>query len=209
MPETPDLKAAYALQSPEDNRKLYADWAESYDTGFARDMDYQLPRVVALVLGEVAPAASPVLDVGAGTGLVAQNMMLRERLEVHGLDISADMLRVAAGKGLYDRTIEADLTQPLSLPNETYGAVVSAGTFTHGHVGPDVLDELLRIAQRGAWFVLAINATHFEARDFATKFDSLSDQILRLEHRAIHIYGSAADDAHRNDLAQVAVFQKR
>lgn len=62
----PDLDAAYALETPEDNRKLYAAWAQSYDAGFAEDMDYRLPALVADVMVEVVGSRSPVLDVGAG-----------------------------------------------------------------------------------------------------------------------------------------------
>jgi SAM-dependent methyltransferase len=174
-----DLEAAYALETPEDNRALYATWAQTYDAGFALDMDYQLPRLVALVLAEVAQGAGPVLDVGAGTGLVAQNMVMRG--EVDGLDISTDMLAVAATKGLYARTIVGDLTGALDLPDGHYGA----------------------------WFVLAVNAEHFEARGFAAKFTEIGTQIEGLEHRQINIYGAGADDAHAGDLAHVAVFQKR
>tara|TARA_R110002110_G_scaffold105166_10_gene264594 strand:+ start:5828 stop:6460 length:633 start_codon:yes stop_codon:yes gene_type:complete len=210
MPEKePDLDAAYALETPDDNRRLYADWARTYDDGFAKDMNYQLPRLVALVLAEVFQGPGPVLDVGAGTGLVAENMVMRDALAVDALDISADMLAVAAAKGLYRQTIEADLTGAIDLADGAYGAVVSSGTFTHGHVGPDALDELLRVARRGAFFVLSINAEHFEARGFAAKFAALADRIDALEHRMIHIYGPDAQDDHKDDLAHIAVFQKR
>ena len=210
MPEKePDLDAAYALETPDDNRRLYADWARTYDDGFAKDMNYQLPRLVALVLAEVFQGPGPVLDVGAGTGLVAENMVMRDALAVDALDISADMLAVAAAKGLYRQTIEADLTGAIDLADGAYGAVVSSGTFTHGHVGPDALDELLRVARRGAFFVLSINAEHFEARGFAAKFAALADRIDALEHRMIHIYGPDTQDDHKDDLAHIAVFQKR
>lgn len=210
MPDKePDLNAAYALETPEDNRRLYADWAQTYDDGFARDMDYQLPRLVALVLAEVYHGQGPVLDVGAGTGLVAENMLMRGALDVDALDISADMLAVAASKGIYRQTIEADLTKAIGLADAIYDAVVSSGTFTHGHVGPDALDELLRVARSGATFVLSINAEHFEARGFVAKFEALADQIDGLEHRVINIYGPNADDSHKDDLAHIAVFQKR
>jgi predicted TPR repeat methyltransferase len=202
----PDLDAAYALETPEDNRALYAAWAQTYDASFAKDMDYQLPRLVALVLAEVAQGVGPVLDVGAGTGLIAENMVMRG--EVDALDISTDMLEVAASKGVYARTILGDLTGRLDLPDGHYGAVVSSGTFTHGHVGPDALDELLRVAQAGAWFVLSVNAEHFEARGFAAKFAALDAQIEGLQYRQINIYGPGADDAHADDLAHIVVFQK-
>lgn len=205
----PDLDAAYALETPEDNRMLYADWADSYDDGFAKDMDYRLPQLVALILAEVYQGREPILDVGAGTGLVAQHFPLRGAVAMDALDISPDMLKVAAAKSLYRATIEADMTMPLAIADVTYGAIVSSGTFTHGHVGPDALDELLRVAQSGAMFVLSINADHFEARGFAAKFALLESHIEDVEHRMVDIYGPGADQEHQNDRAHIAVFRKR
>jgi SAM-dependent methyltransferase len=208
MTDKPDLRRAYALETPEENRALYADWAATYDNEFAAGMDYRLPQIVAMVLAERMPQG-PVLDVGAGTGLLAQAFPLRGAVEMHALDISPDMLAVAMGKGLYARAIEADLTRAVDIEDGVYGAVVSSGTFTHGHVGPEALDELLRVAKAGAAFVLAINAAHFEARGFAAKFAELNNVIKDFELREVAIYGSAADVGYREDTAQIAVFCKR
>lgn len=207
--EKPSLDAAYALETPDDNRRLYADWATTYDSGFAEDMDYRLPQMVALVLAEVFKGPGPILDVGAGTGLVAQHFPMKGVFDMDALDISPDMLAVAADKGFYRDTIEGDLTAILDIADQTYGAIVSSGTFTHGHVGPEALDELLRIARRDAVFVLSINAEHFEARGFSRKFARLEPLIKNVEHRIVDIYGAAADPAHRNDKAHIAVFSKR
>ncbi|MGC1497715.1 MAG: class I SAM-dependent methyltransferase [Sulfitobacter sp.] len=210
MPDKkPDLSAAYALETPEDNRRLYADWAKTYDDSFATDMDYQLPRMVGLIFCEAFKGLGPVLDVGAGTGLLAQNIPIRGMLEIDALDVSPDMLAVADQKGLYRSTIEADLTQPLDIADETYGAILSSGTFTHGHVGPDTLDELMRIAKPKAIFVIAINAEHFKARGFAAKFSQLETDIEGLQHHDVNIYGANADAAHKDDLSSIAVFRKR
>lgn len=207
MPEKPDLDTAYALETPADNLALYADWAQTYDTDFAIHMDYRLPQIVAMVLAEQMPKG-PVLDVGAGTGLVAQAFPLRGGIEIHALDISPEMLAVAMNKGHYAYAIQADLTLPLKLDPDTYGAVVSSGTFTHGHVGPDALNALLDVAKPGAVFVLAINAEHFAARGFEAKFSELEANIEDFELREVAIYGAGADVAHRGDTAQIAIFRK-
>ena len=207
MTDKPDLDRAYALETPDDNRALYADWAQSYDSDFAASMDYRLPQIVAGMLAEFAPRG-PVLDVGAGTGLVAQYFAQVSGVEMHALDISPQMLAVATGKGVYARAIEADLTQALVLEN-TYGAVVSSGTFTHGHVGPDAIDKLLSVAQAGAQFVLSVNVEHFEARGFGAKFASLETEIEGFALRKVAIYGDASDAAHVDDKALIAVFRKR
>lgn len=203
-----DLKNAYALNAPADSKRLYADWAGTYDEGFAQAMDYRLARLVAFIYAEVGAGASPLLDVGAGTGLVAQNIPIKSGIEMDALDLSAEMLEAAARKGLYRKLVEADLTRPLPLADNTYGAIVSAGTFTHGHVGPEPLDELLRVARKGAVFVLAINDQHFEGHGFAAKFDALAPRIDDAEFRKVRIYGEAPTGDHKDDEAQIAVFRK-
>lgn len=205
----PDLGAAYALETPQDNLRLYAGWADSYDRTFAADMDYQMPDLVAWTLVEAAPDAATVLDVGAGTGLVAQALPPPVRGRIDALDISPEMLKVAMGKGLYRQAIKADLTQDLPLGDGCYEAIVSAGTFTHGHVGPDALHELLRVARPGCIFVLAINKEHFEARGFAAKFAELEPDIEGLDLRNVQIYGVKATGPHKDDQALIAVFTKR
>ena len=65
-----NLEAAYDLETPEDNIKLYAAWADTYDTGYRASMDYVLHRRV----GETYHALGggpKVLDIGAGTGALA------------------------------------------------------------------------------------------------------------------------------------------
>lgn len=209
MPDKkPNLDAAYALETPQDNRDLYADWASTYDAGFAAEMDYRLPHLVALIFAEQSDGRGPVLDVGAGTGLLVENLPTRAIYEIDALDISPDMLRVAMDKRLYRKAIEADLTQNLPVPDAIYGAIVSSGTFTHGHVGPDALDELLRIARKGALFVLAINSEHFEARGFTAKFAILEPLLTEFERREVTIYGPGADDGHKDDTASIAIFRK-
>lgn len=210
MPDKdPDLNAAYALETPEDSKRLYADWAASYDQSFAAEMDYQMPRRIAALYREVGAGAGPVADVGAGTGLVVEDLPVAEGLAVDALDISAEMLAEAGKRGKYRRLIECDLTQTLPIEGAQYGAVISAGTFTHGHVGPEALVELLRIARPGAVFVLGINAAHFVARGFEAKLAALAGRIERLEIRSLPIYGAGGDPAHQDDTASVAVFWKR
>ncbi len=211
MPTDPksDLETAYALQTPEQNREVYADWAKSYDGNFASRMDYHLPKMVALIFAKNGLASTTVLDVGAGTGLLAESIPARGLLEIDAIDISPQMLAVAAEKKIYRKTIEADLTKPLDIADATYGAIVSSGTFTHGHVGPEALDELLRIARTGAVFVLAINDAHFEARGFAEKFSALEPLVDGLKFQSVTIYGLGADVEHKDDTARIAVFRKR
>ncbi len=71
------------------------------------------------------------------------------------------MLEQAKLKRCYSSLIEADVTKKVPIKNNSIGAVVSAGTFTHGHIGPNAFDELLRITKPGGLFVLSINSKVF------------------------------------------------
>lgn len=203
----PDLDDAYGLKTPEDSRRLYAGWAETYDDSFARSMDFALPRIVATIYAAHG-GVGPVLDAGAGTGLVGQELAARGVGPVDGLDISAQMLGVARRKGAYRTLIEGDLTGRLEIGDAAYDGVVSSGTFTLGHVGPEALDELLRVAAPDALFVLAINAAHYRSAGFAAKFVALGDGVQGLQLEDHPIYGPGANGAHGKDRAQVAVFRK-
>jgi SAM-dependent methyltransferase len=211
MPDNkPELDDAYALKTPDDSRALYKTWAATYDQDFARRMDYAYPDAIARVFSERATDADqPVLDVGAGTGLVGEALARRGVGKIDGLDISPEMLEVANGKGVYRAVHVGDLTKAIDLPKAVYGSCVSAGTFTHGHVGPEALDELLRLAAPDALFVLGVNAEVFTAQEFAQKLASLAPQITTVELVEVRIYGDQADPDHAQDLAQVIVFRKR
>ena len=209
---TDDLEAAYALKAPEDSVRLYRDWATTYDEEFAGAMGYVYPREVARVFRDhTAPGDTPVLDIGAGTGLLGAELTdLTPGLIADGIDISAEMLGVAGAKGLYRNRITADLTAGLDIPDGTYGALISSGTFTHGHVGPVALEELLRVARAGALFCLGINLPIFDSAGFGSAFARLvaAGRITPLDYREVHYY-EGADHEHAEDRGIVALFRKR
>ena len=202
--ETPRLSSAYALESVEQVKQLYRDWATTYDADFIERMGYVMPRIVADVFKRIG-GAGPVLDVGCGSGAVG---LALAGLRVDGLDLSPEMLDVAVKKGIYTRLVESDLLNVLPLDDASYQGFVSAGTFTHGHVGPEALDELIRIGAPGAVYCLGINAEHFDTHGFAAKFSELRDAgkigEVTLEDHAIY----DADHERSADRATVAIFRR-
>jgi SAM-dependent methyltransferase len=205
------LKGALSLTGPDACRDYYRAWAETYDSGFAVDMDYRLPaHVAAAFLG--SGGQGPVLDVGAGTGLLAER--LREMGfagQIDAADFSAEMLGVAAGKQLYRSLCQVDITKALTLPRQ-YRGIVSSGTFTAGHVGPEALPNLLDVALPAALVALSINRRVWLAAGFDIALDRLAKEgrITDLQLREVEIYGAAAaalDADHAGDKALVALFR--
>lgn len=210
MSEEPDLAAAFALTSDAERLRFYRDWAPTYDRTFAEAMDYQLPANVAAVF-IAEGGAGPVLDVGAGTGLLAEALRAQGfGAEIDAIDLSPDMLKVAGAKGLYRALAEANVTLPLPLAGG-YAGVVSTGTFTSGHVGPEALERLLEVAASGALFALSVNAVVYASRGFDRALAGFGPRITGLRLVEVPIYGPAAierDPEHAAQKAQVVLFRK-
>ena len=196
---------------PDATLKLYRDWAAAYDGGFAQDMDYRLPAHVAGAF-VAAGGAGPVLDVGAGTGLLAQALVgMGFQGAVDGLDFSAEMLAVAAGKGVYRNLVRADVTTALPL-QRVYNGVTSSGTFTAGHVGPVAFGPMLAVALPGAVFALSINQRvwHMVGFDQALAGLEAEGRITALQLIEVEVYGQAAralDPDHAGDKASIVMFR--
>jgi len=202
--ETPKLGSAYALEGTDEVRAFYRDWATTYDADFIERMSYVLPTVVANVFKR-EEGNGPVLDVGCGSGAVGMELAGHR---IDGLDLSPEMLAVAVEKGVYTRLIEGDLLARLPIESGAYRGVISAGTFTHGHVGPEALDELIRVSASAAHLCLGINAEHFSAHGFEAKLAELQSAAAIsepvLEDHPIY----DADHERAGDRATVVVFRR-
>ena len=207
MNDKPDLEDAYDLKTPADSLRLYAEWADTYDETFAKEHAYVMHQHVARAYVN-AGGFQPVLDVGAGTGLCGQALRERGLDHVDATDISPEMLAVAKSKGIYHTRFEGDILAGLDVETGTYAGLVSSGTFTHGHVGPEALDELLRLVRSGGWIVISIHREHFLTHGFAAKLETLSDTITDLELRELPIYDANGSGNHANDTGIVALFRK-
>lgn len=201
-----DLDEAYEIDGPEDARRMYGAWAATYDDSFGRAWGYVAPREIAAILNGMAGPSDEILDIGAGTGLVAEH--LRGRV-VDALDITPEMLEVARGKGLYRQLMQGDLTARLEIADGSYDAVISCGTFTHGHVGPVCFPELLRITRPGALFVCGTIAPVLDGAGFGSALARMVAQglITPVAFRDIPIY-EGADHPHKDDRGLVMVFRR-
>jgi len=210
------LDDAYAVDGPEDNRKLYASWAETYESVFLAENDYEYHLHVAAAFcgGENLRDGldGPVLDVGCGTGVVGAELARLGVGVIDGIDISPEMLAKAAakmheGRATYRQLFEADLTGRLDLGSDAYAGIVSAGAFTHGHLGPEPIIELLRVARPGARCSVGINSAHFAEVGFGDWLAQRQSagQISGLDFELRPIYGGAdPDDPDR--WTRIAVF---
>jgi predicted TPR repeat methyltransferase len=126
----------------------YREWADTYDRDLLDAMGYVAPALAGEALERyLEDRRKTVLDVGCGTGIVGEILHGRGYRKLDGLDYSRDMLRKAAEKGVYRELLQADLRKAIDIPTNRYDAIISVGTFTIGHVGPDAFRELIRITK--------------------------------------------------------------
>ncbi len=210
-----NLEDAYALETPDDNRNLYRTWASTYDDDFALRNKYVYPKSISSICAGLVDTTSQlsILDIGCGTGIVGTCLseLLRTSI-IDGVDISPEMLEVAQSKiradanPVYSQLFEADLTKSISFADAKYDVAISAGTFTHGHLGPDALINVLSVVRPGGRMVVGINKEHFGANGFKASLQQaqVSKRISAPTFSEVQIYDEGSP--HYGDLALVTTF---
>ncbi|WP_181763461.1 class I SAM-dependent methyltransferase [Mesorhizobium sp. B2-4-15] len=176
------LGAVYAAKRPEEVAALYDSWSQTYDADMSA-AGYRHPTICLALLARHLPRGSaPLLDAGAGTGLIGEWLDITGYPEVEALDISQGMLDQAARKGVYSALHCLALGARLPLADHAYAGVISAGVFTSGHVGAEGLDELIRICRPGGVIVLTVKNTLWD-QGFAARIAELEAQglVIRVE----------------------------
>lgn len=167
------LGAVYRARRPEDLARVYDIWAATYDADMAV-AGYRHPSIgLALLARHLPRGAIPVLDAGAGTGLVGEWLGIVGYPHVEALDISPGMLEVASRKGVYKVLHNLALDGVLPFQDAAFAGIISTGVFTTGHVGAGALDELIRICRPQGIIVLTVKQTLWSA-DLSKKIAQLA-----------------------------------
>jgi len=168
------LGAVYDAKQPAEIASHYDSWADSYDADMAV-AGYRHPAICLALLSRYLPCgAEPLLDAGAGTGLVGEWLGIMGYPHVEALDISEGMLAVAREKQIYSELHNLALGGPLPFSDNAFAGIISAGVFTTGHVGAHGVDELIRICQPGGVIVLTVKETLW-SEAFAAHVSDLED----------------------------------
>lgn len=210
------LDEAYSVKTPDDNRRLYAKWAATYELSFVEATQYRYPKAISELfhthLPNQASEISQVIDTGCGTGLTGMYLSRhRPDLLIDGLDISPEMLAQAGekmrsdGRRVYRNLDECDLTQKITSSHGPYDALICSGTFTHGHLGPETLANLVPLLRTGGYLAIGVNNEHFISRDFQSEIDRLQRErkITQPEILRIDVYEEGSP--HFGDQARVIV----
>lgn len=158
MPSDPEnfLERVHRSKSVDDAKRVYGDWATTYDQTLSA-YGYKSPWLVAsIITARISDRATPILDVGCGTGMSGQGLSQVGFSVIDGIDLSQEMLDEARTKDIYRNLMAGDVMLPIDISDASYGAAISIGTFTVGHVGPDRIPEILRLIKPRGLFAFTV-----------------------------------------------------
>jgi predicted TPR repeat methyltransferase len=186
------LDQVFAAKTPEESRRLYDEWASSYDSDMATH-DFTAPRIVAegiaKYLTSTSPSSASIVDAGCGSGAVGLELNKLGYSTIDGLDISQGMLDVAKKLAVYRELKIADLTKTLDAKNGAYDGLVCCGTFTHGHLGKEPLEEFMRVVRSGGVLAATVLETFWDEGGFAEEVGRLEKKgVVEVVEKEIHQY---------------------
>ena len=163
-----------AMTVEDDAHEVYEEWAPSYESDLVEGYGYTAHRIAAAAMAAACPdRAATLLDIGCGTGLVAEELAARGFTAIDGLDTSPRMLDEARAKGVYRALIEGDVRDPAAIEPARYSAVIAVGVFGAGHLGPQDLECLVRPVRAGGPIVLYSSALRWIEDDYPSHLERL------------------------------------
>jgi len=169
------LDLVYSASTQAELHDAYSLWANEYDRETA-ELGYGLPFLIGAWVARYVPRGDgPILDAGCGTGLSGPYLKALGYDHIEGLDMSAEMLRLARGRNVYRALKQADLGGQLPWADGHFAAFLSTGVFTEGHAPASSLDELVRITQRGGHAIFTVRDTVLETGGFRAMFAKMEE----------------------------------
>ena len=146
---------------------IYKNWAKKYEDDVINLAGYVGHLITSeLLLSYLRNNQAKILDAGCGTGLVGEILNKNSFQNLIGVDFSQEMLNIAKQKNVYQSLELVDLTKKLDYESNLFDAVICAGTFTCGHVGPEALREMVRITKQGGYICFTVRKQEWEASPY-------------------------------------------
>ena len=168
----------------------YDKWAETYEADIASAWK-DVPTTAAEMLSrhlsqrlELFDPNVPLLDVGAGTGVMGAALAKLGFTNIIGFDISASMLAQAEQKGVYRSLICCAIADEQLNDLEPVAGAIATGVLAERHGGPEDLQIIQRKIRRGGIFVFTVR------KSFLPHLQTVLDQpgLTKLETKLMPIY---------------------
>jgi len=141
-----------------------------------------------------ADFSQPILDFGCGTGLSGLALSLAGFTTIDSMDMTQEMLDLAAEKNMYRSLNLSEPDQPFTVKKGTYSAICAFGVIGAGAAPIEVFEMLLEALDPGGKFVLSYNDHTLEDPVFYTRIeDAISEgnALLLSEEYGDHLPGQS------------------
>ena len=166
---TERIQRVYASKNYGELTSEYDGWASEYDADL-KTLGFSAPRAGAELLAKyVADKGAKVLDAGAGTGMVGEELAGQGFKRITALDMSPGMLTTAKEKGVYEALVVGELGKPLPFETDGFAGTTCIGVLTIGHAPAEALDELVRVTKAGGPVVFSMRTDFYTEGGFDVK----------------------------------------
>ena len=122
-----------------------------------------------------------ILDLGCGTGMVAEHLQERGYNNIDGVDLAPDLLKIAKEKGVYRSLYEGFIgsaeSKDLGVEANQYDAAICVGVFALLHATCEGFNDLVHAVKPGglACFTIRKNMWDEPSYGYASKMDELCE----------------------------------
>ena len=176
------LDKIYSADST-DLRPFCAQWAQSYDQEVGENGYITPLRIAEALARHVKDLSIPILDYGCGTGISGQAFQEAGFPTIDGVDISDEMLEVAAQKKIYRRL---EVFAPETGPDVKLGAyniIAAVGVIGAGAAPLAVLDQIMALLAPKGLLVFSFNDHTLED----PAYDGRVENYVKQGQAALHL----------------------
>jgi len=184
MVKSAKLKSIYGKKTVDDQKQIYKNWAETYDADTLGDFGWVGFKPAADEFAKrVKDKSALVMDAGCGTGLSGVALSQVGFTNIHGYDLSPEMLMKAKETGVYDMLNEIDLTNPIKV-DQSYDAIFSCGVFGFGPPYIEHLRHLLATLKPDGYAIITVNGKGWIDKNWEQELPKVIEQhSLNLEEQ--------------------------
>lgn len=162
----------------------YDKWAETYEADIESAWK-TVPPTAANMLAKYLPnKTAPLLDVGAGTGMMGVALSKLGFENISGFDISASMLAQAEQKGVYQSLVCCAIADEKLDELDVFSGAIATGVFAERHAGAEDLKIIQNKLHPGSIFVFTVR------KSFLSELQTVLEQSdwTHLETKLMPIY---------------------
>ncbi len=150
--------------------ELFDVFASDFDNVLS-ELEYDSPKIIAQYLQEFLTAKNndkiSILDLGCGSGLCGKYLKkIFKKSRIVGVDISAQMLKTAKAKNVYDELIKGDIINCFDVKKEVFNVVVASDVLTYFGKLDAIFEKVDSVLCKNGVFTFTISENKINNNDY-------------------------------------------